>query len=744
MARRCPGRPGPGDPSAPSHHAGVLRRLVPLLSAAAILAAEDGLVIEAPGAATSLEGGGVVTVAGQGFVARRGDWLLSGDALRWDQRGDSLWASGGLVLVLPGVRIHAARLGMRPGARTGEAWEVRAWVERGRLRLRLEAERVELLPDRLIFRGVVADAGHGGLMSLSCPRITIHLREHEAPERGAQAIARYVEGIEAVSPTLRAAGIPVLWLPYLYRDYLVDYPWSTLEAGSSDRLGLFARYRLGSDLPAMAGWRTRLVGRADRHLRAGNGFGLLGTWRHDGLGRGSALVHRMVRERVADPADQGREGGTRDVTAWDAEHYAAGGGWAAAARWTRLPDADPSQTLPAGRPPDERFRADHLREELEQRPFARQGASGAWVTRWLSFAAEGEARPNRDLVEGERMYAAEASLPRLGLVGPLALAGSLRGERLRQERLGNEAVRSAWTGRLAAVRWLGGLGFDAAGGVRGVGWSDVRLSGSEIPGTRTTGVGHAEAGVRLRFAASGEAWSATVVPRLGVEGLSPARGRGNPGFDFGDGVDRPDADRRYAVTGIDGEWRGGTALFTAEAWARWGLRPRDRAAVDVDGVERTSAALADIAFTARGSPHPDVEAVADGAWDGRLGRWTAFDARARWRILDRLDLLYGGAYVPPTTATAAAWLHRTGASLHLSRYRLDGWGELRPGGAAGRTVDLWHAGLARRMVDGVLTASVEGSRDPDSGREDLRVAVAVEFGGRDDAGRGAVLRAFGF
>jgi len=127
----------------------VLRRCVPLLASLAVLSAGESLVIEAPGAATSMAGGGIITIAGQGFVARRGDWLLTGEALRWDQRGDSLWASGGIVLVMPAVRLHAERIGLRPEARTGDAWGIEAWIEKGDVRLRVKAERVELRPDRL-------------------------------------------------------------------------------------------------------------------------------------------------------------------------------------------------------------------------------------------------------------------------------------------------------------------------------------------------------------------------------------------------------------------------------------------------------------------------------------------------------------------------------------------------------------------------------------------------------------------
>ncbi len=730
------------------HDVAVLRRLIPLLAVA--LGAGESLVIEAPGSSTSLGEGGVVTIAGRGFSARRADWLLTGDALRWDQRGDSLWASGGIVLVTPAVRLHAERIGLHPEARTGDAWGVQAWVDRGKVRLRISAERVELRPDRLTFHGVRADFGHGGVLALHCPRLHLYLREQERLDRGEREIDRWVEGIAAVRPSVWVAGAPVLWLPYLYRDYILDYPWSKVEVGKTDRLGWFLRYSVGSNLPELAGWRTRLEARADRHTRSGNGFGLAAFWSHQRAGRGGASVYRLARERVADPANEAQQGGQREVNSWDAEHYLSGGGWAGAARYSVLPDADPSATLADGRSPDERFRADFQQKALEEKPFARQGLSAAWVTRWMSFTAEGEHRANSALDETERLLAAELDLPRLALAGPLTLDGNLRTERLRQTVRDSEAVRTTYLGRLAAVRWLGGLAVDASGGLRGVGWSDGRLAGAELPASRSLAVPFADAGMRLRLVAERDDGGRIVLaPRLGLELLARERGTGNPGFDFRDGFDDPDQDRRYLVTGLESELRLGAAVFTADLRARWGLRHADLEAREVDGsLRESSSALADATFAVRGSPHPDLEAVADGTWDNRLARWTAFDTRARWRALDRLDLLYSGTFTPPSAVISSSWVNRLGSALHLSRYRLDSWVEIRPdpaGAQGGRSVDLWHLGVGRRLVDGSLTIAYDNVVDSlNGGPLDHRFLVTFVVGGDEEERNAPARRAFGF
>jgi hypothetical protein len=731
----------------PSHDTGVLRRLVPFL---AVLAhAGESLVIEAPGSSTQLGAGGVVTVAGQGFVARYGDRMLTGEALRWDQRGDSLWASGSVVFVMPAVRLHAARLGLRPAARTGDAWEVEAWIEKDTVHLRVQAERVELRPDRLTFRGVTADFGHGGTLALHCPTLNIYLREVQRLDKGANQIDRYIEGIEAIRPTVWAAGVPVLWLPYLYRDYILDYPWSTIEVGQKDRLGAYLRYQVGSNLPELAGWRTRLEARADRFTRTGNGFGLAAYWKHRTYGRGGASVYRMYHERVVDPIDKKEIGGEREVDVWDAEHYLSGTGWATAARYSVLPGADPSSTLPDGRSPDERFRADYLREDLAEKPFARRGVSAAWISPWVAFTADAERRANPDLDETERLLGAEIAIPRLTLAGPLAVRGEVRAERLRQETQDTEANRVAWDGGLAAVQWLGGFAWDASTGLRGVAWSDGRIAGSDVAGSQSTTVPYAEGGLRMRLVSEQDEGSrAALSPRLGLELLGPEHGEGNPGYDFRDRVDDPESDRRYLVTGLDGDLLVGVASFGAEVRARWGLRRDDREAIDLDGEQRRSAsALADITFRVRGSPHPDVTTVADGVWDARLARWTDFDVRGRWRLAEPLELLYNGVYVPPSTSADGRWVHRTGGSLYLSRYRVDSWIEVRPGtdGApGGRSIDLWHLGMARRMVDGVANLSYDNVVDPEQEGVDHRISFGFVIGGGDKEAQASPRRAFGF
>jgi hypothetical protein len=156
-------------------------------------------------------------VAPRGFVATIGERVLLGDALRFHKEDDDLYATGKIVLVMPGVRLHASRIGLHPRAETGEAWDVEAFVDHAGRRITITAEKVTISRLELRFDGVRAIAGHGGLAGLNSSSARVYLREKPATDR--QGFERQVEGIELVSSTVRVADVPVFWIPYLYRDF---------------------------------------------------------------------------------------------------------------------------------------------------------------------------------------------------------------------------------------------------------------------------------------------------------------------------------------------------------------------------------------------------------------------------------------------------------------------------------------------------------------------------------------------
>lgn len=728
------------------------------LALAAGAAAGEALRLEAPGASTQLGAGGVITVAGSGFAARRGDWLVSGDSVRWDQANNLFWASGGIVFVLPeaGIRLHADRIGLHPdpvpNQRTGDAWEVEAWLNRNGRQMRIRAARVELHEDRLTFHDVEADLGNGAAVVLHCPLLHAYLREKDRTDKDKVQPARYLEGVAAVRPWVSVAGVPTVWLPYLYRDFVIDYPWSTFEAGSEKRLGTWARYRVGGNLKDMDGWRTRVVGRVDRYSRAGNGYGLEGFWRNQTWGRGSVTWYRMPKERVMDPVDGSWSGEQRNSNALDLEHYVSGRGWAAAARWTEVPPADPAKTLPDQRPTGDRFRSDFLHEDLVSKPFARRGLATAWTTPFGGITVDTEHRPVGEVAGTERLAGVDAELNRTSLLGPLAFTGDAQVARLERETWDpvalsltpSAATRTTWDGKVAASEWIGGLGLDGSAGMRGVAWGNGSIAGSAVEGNPSTAVPYLDAGMRLRMVANWGDITHALTPRLGVEMLAAARGSGNPGYDFGDALDNPDQDRRYLVTGIETTLSGGSVRsFTGSLVGRWGLRASDTWETEVDGtLHHSSGRLVEVTATASGKPHADVDASVNADWDFRLGRWTALDANVAWRVLGGpLSARYQGTYIPPTATTDSTYQNQPGLSLQLARYRVNGYIDLRRN--EGPPIDLWHIGLVRRGVDGLLTLSYEVAHDQPDGSTDHRVALGFAIGGDGDEEKSGLHHAIG-
>jgi hypothetical protein len=712
------------------------------------LAAGDAFTLEAPGANTRLGPGGVLYVAGSGFVWRKADWLVSGEALRLDQANDDLWAEGHVILVMPRIRLHVAKVGLHPERKSGEAWGVEAWIDAARpdagrpdaagpdaalpaRQMRIRAERVELADDRLSFHGVEADLGHGGAARLHCPILRIWLREEQRTDKSPDRIARYVEGVAATRPYVTMAGVPVLWLPYLYRDYIIDYPWTHVEGGQNTRQGWWIRYRIGSNLPEAAGWRTRLVGRVERNARAGNGYGLEAYWKHKRLGRGSATWVELPKERVADPADEEQEGGVRRASAYDLEHHAAGERWSAAARWTRTPDADPSSTLPDGRSPDERFRADFLAQDLGQKPFARRGGVLTWRLPGMAVTVDAERRTNRDIDETERWLGLEAVLPRLVLAGPVGIEGSARIEDLHQQVRETEARRTTWDGKAVAAWWLGGVGFSAEAGGKGVRYDDGRFGGTVLDPVIERRLPYTNAAVRLRTAAHWDDVQSTIEPRLGLQVVGRGEGDDRAPFDFLDGRDAPEEDVRFLVTGCDASVAGPQRGFTLGVQARWGLRQVDRELLLPGGeLAESRTALADVSASASGRPHPRLSLDLASVWDARPERWTSFDSNVRWRVHDRVRLTYDGSLVSGAVQEGYRIQHKPGVEVSANRYRLDAWVQAIPDGPdspGGRAIDIYGVQVHRRMVDGHLTFGYEIIYGDDSHVSDRRISLGFSL-----------------
>jgi hypothetical protein len=576
----------------------------------------------------------------------------------------------------------------------------------------VHAEHVRLARDAVVFSGVSAGPRHGGILTVGARTLTVRLNAKPDPAR--HDAARFVRDVTMVGPYVTIAHLPVFWLPWLYRDLSFDYPWTRIRFGNSSRLGRYLRFEIGTGLPQVAGWRTRVGGEVDRFTEAGTGFGANLAWKHGRWGQGEAEWYALEPEHVTD-AD-GASLGERNHHVIDAEHRVAIPGGAISARWVELPEPDAGSPL-------ERFRADYLREDLDTRPFARRGATAAWGMSLGTLVADTERAPLGDHVTADREFGLQGRLADLHLAGPVHVAADAWLERLRDDTAGSEVTRLTATGGLRALQWFGGLGLDAGVGAHGLLYADGTLAGVEQRDDPWRAAPFADAGVRLRMAQTfaGGLFHA-LTPRIGVEWIGEGRHDALPAYGFADDRDRFDEDRRYLVTSLDTSVTRGRELFHADLLARWALRHEDRQAVDGAGATQTgSGALAELEAVVTGRPTTAITIDSDLLYDARLGAWQRFDTGARWDALPRASLLYAASYNPVPGITER-WEHRPGIELRGNRYTLESRLSLRPGGSA---VDGVQLQLVRRAVDARVALTFDFLRDADGNAYDQHWGASV-------------------
>ncbi len=811
-----------------------------LLALAAATAGESPVTFDGPNPHTDPRDGAVVLL--QGGVVRWKDLRIVADAVRYlppstgSHSGGDLYATGSILVTQPGLRLECERLGLHTVAETGKAWKVKVLVEPeavtagkpgaakpattsdavtgNRLHiapkaetdglrpaadrsLRIEAETADFARDRIVLHDCTADFGHGSVLGMIIPRITIWLQEEDhgrdfaprekalqaeikaiqariaterrrvaaadarpAPgaaeelarlqaeldgkvsaleklqreyffEPGRSGFRRYVAAISATSPVTTFAEIPIFWLPYVYRDFRYWWPWSQAAAGTSQRQGTWIRYWAGSDLPTYAGWKTRIAVRGDNNTFSGPGYGAYGRWFHDRFGKGQAEWFEMPREVVTSTSGDGRDGiATRHARAVTVDHQVQFPGGALALQWDQLPAGDPRAPGDTT-PPDERFRADYMRKNLNERPLARKGATASYGTSLGTVVVDAERNPYPDRPDTERWLGVQMSAPRTTLVGPVRLEADGWMESLHRDLEGSRADRLSYRTGLAATKWLGGIALDIDGGVRGVNYYNGVLRGSDRPNVEERHVAYGDAGVSLRmegdFGEAGRPLTNTITPTVGVQVLGAGRGDPLPGYGFGDSRDTLDEDRRYLVTGASTSLATSRQLFSASATARWGLRREDRRWTDGSGTEQYGrGALADLSLFADGAPLKDVVVALSALYDHRPREWQNFDGSARWMVHERVVLRWRGSMIPVAIDGSRQWSQEPGLTLVGNRYRVDAHLTIRPNGAP---LDSWYVGASRRMAEGDAMATYQVIRDPGARKADHRFGLGFSLGG---------------
>ena len=667
-----------------------------------------------------------VALATAGVVARLGDRQALADAARYDLRQGDLWLTGQVVYRQPGVRIAAARLGLHlpPGHRDltdfsglrGDAWEVEARVETSRRSLRLRAARVEISGSAITFHDVDLDLGYGAAFGFAAPKVIVTLRQPKPGEPEAEARS-HIEGVALVSPTGTLVGLPVLWFPYLYRDFSQRYPWTQVRGGHTRRLGTYGRFRIGSGLPQVAGWRTGLEARVDDHSRSGFGYGFRPYWAHDTFGTGDAESYRMPSESVRGGEGDGEELQEREARFFDAQHRVNLGRGAVYGRYTSVPGGD----VP-GTPPDYRFMQDYLPERLENDPLPRRGATAAYGLAGVTATVDTERRIHPAQLDTERWFGVQAQLHPIELIGPLHAAAETWVEDLHQVHIGSDATRVNSRGWLGGGQWFAnGAGIDADAGIKELRYADGEIAGVDQDAAARR-AGFADAGLKLRFAETYSRGTHTFIPRVGIQLVGRGVGDDLPAYGFGDDRDEFEEDARYWVAGFDTALVSDRTLFHGSLTSRWAMREHDREYVEDGEVRTSSQSLADITGTFDGRPVEAVKLTASFTYDARPRQWLEFNTDASWRIATWLALTEVSTLVPDD----GSWSHTPGASFYANRYRADTSVTLRPGGAS---IDGWLVQLTRRMVDGDLFLGFQHLRDEDGGASDERISIGFTLAG---------------
>jgi hypothetical protein len=668
-----------------------------------------------------------VGVATRGLVVRIGDRQLIADAGRYDQANNDLFATGHIVYRQPGVRIAASRIGLHlpPGHRDatdlsgvrGDLWDVEAQITTPERTLRIHAARMSLADEALTFHDVDLDFGHGGIIAFSASKAVVTMRRPKPGEDPKEARS-HVDGVTLVSPTGSVVSLPVLWFPYLYRDFSHRYPWTKVRAGHTRRLGTYGKFWIGSGLPAMGDWHTGLDGLVSDNSIAGRGYGLRPYWRHDQFGRGDAEWYVMPSEAVRGGPDDKTELQVRRSQAFDAGHYTNLGAGAFAARYARVPDGDVPGTSPSYR-----YLQDYLPERLEHDPFPRQGAALVYSFPGLTTTVDTERRINPTQVTTERFFGLQAIVHPVAIAGPLHAAGDTWVENLHQVSAETDATRLNSRVYATAGYWFpGGIGADADVGVKELRYADGEIAGVEQDDAARRALVSA-AGLKLRLEGSFDSLKHLFVPRVGIQITGQGEGDPLPAYGFDDGRDTFDEDARYYVAGFETSLVNSRTLFHANVTSRWAMRTQDRAYVDASGITQLSPQrLKDVVGYADGRPWEPLYLTASFTYDAGPRQWTAFNTSAAWRLAPFLTLNEVSTLIPTTNE----WANTPGLAVTANRYRYDASTTFRPGGAA---VDSWLIEITRRMVDGDLFLGYQFVRDESGVVSDRRISIGFTLGG---------------
>ncbi len=210
------------------------------------------------------EGGQRVVVAVGGVKVRYRDVIITAARMvAWIGTSAQVYAEGDVLVKRGASRLHGDRLVYDLNARRG-------WVLDARMRIRekrggttwyMGAPKV-----RLVENG--ADALDAWVSNCGFEKPHWRLRARSITFRKGRFVA-------AKHCTLVAGRVPLLYVPYVYRDLAHDWPWTTYRVGSDSEWGTYAFARVGFDVSST----TRLIAGADYRRYWGWGWPLIVSYR---------------------------------------------------------------------------------------------------------------------------------------------------------------------------------------------------------------------------------------------------------------------------------------------------------------------------------------------------------------------------------------------------------------------------------------------------------------------------------
>ena len=305
-----------------------------------------------------------------GFVLTNQAYTLVGDALRWDQEHDILFATGRIRFSLPGMVIHAESLGSRIGLRQGEAWNVTLWYQHGEIERRISARHLTWNDDQIAAHGVTGATGYGGLVSMAAQSLVIGRRPQ--PKMDEEGPGRHLSFIHMKHFRAYLSGIPVWYWPHMYRDFLRDYPWTRYRVNQNNRRGIGLDMGIGWRMAPLLGWHLRPQIEIDAFEKLGTGVTARIRGEHETLGKTEVLTWGVQHG----PQRRNHWSYTGYDVAWQNQWHIHdhedpfGPVGAAHLRWASLPRSWP------GEHPKQLYH-DLFDQDFAHRPLPRQGGSAA-------------------------------------------------------------------------------------------------------------------------------------------------------------------------------------------------------------------------------------------------------------------------------------------------------------------------------------------------------------------------------